>query len=453
MKTLKFRICMAAALLSLLLITTRCGDDPGYGNERTCFPFAEGLSNDIAVKWYRMQLKIILKANPAISPLVLNRAFGYIGIGLYESVRGGIHHSVSLSDKLYQMPATPSAQPNKPYSWGAVANAALARLVSKFYPDAVVTANKTSLDSLEASINAELQLIIPGNVFLNSQAHGRTVADAIQAWSTSDNSNFSNAGYVPPSTPGSWAPAPPANALSLSPYFGNTRPLLAPDVQLVAPPFPIPYSVDPSSDYYKMQKALYDQSLTLTDEQKNIALYWNDVGVGAGYTPPGHAISILTQQLERRKCDLPMAAVAYALGGIALYDAAVVCWKSKYLYTANRPVTYIRLVVDPAWLPLIGTPPHPEYPAAHALVTGAFMRTLSGLFGDHYSFTDNTYGAKFGGPRSYSSFDAAAAECGQARYYGGIHQLPSIATGLKYGRQIGDMVNSISLRNTGNYGH
>jgi len=405
-------------------------------------------ASTVVVDWYDLQLQMIIKANPAISPILLNRAFGYIGIGLYESVRPGISKSVSLSEKLFEMPTMPDKENNNGYAWGVSANAALARLITNFYPEAVVTLNKQRIDSLEAAYNDSSSPSVQSEVFQRSQEFGRAIADAIIAWSKTDNSNLSNAAYVPPVFSGSWQPTPPAFANGLSPFFGNTRPFLEQNQQLLAPAFIYAYSEDPASDFYKMEKGMYDLSLALTVEQKNIASYWNDFGVGIGYTPPGHSISILTQILKNQETDLGKAATAYAKTGIALNDAAITCWKSKYTYNLLRPVTYIKKVIDPNWMPFLGTPAHPEYPAAHAYITGAFMQAMTGLFGENFSFTDHTYQSKFGGPRTYPSFNAAADECGQSRRYGGIHNPPSIETGLTLGRQIGLDINHIELVKT-----
>jgi len=399
----------------------------------------------VATDWYNLQLKMIITANPPINPILLNRAWGYIGIGLYESVMPGIENSISLSKKLYQMPAMPKKENNNGYSWEVSANVALARLITFFYPAAVVSANQQRIDSLEAAYNDSLRPAVKSAVFLRSQAFGDAIADAIIAWSQTDNSNLGNAGYVPPVFPGAWKPTPPAFANGLCPYFGNTRPFLVQNLQGISPSFPHEYSEDPGSDFYKMEKAMYDLSKSLTQEQKNIALYWNDVGVGVGYSPPGHSISILTQILKQKSTDLGKTAIAYAKTGIALNDASIVGFRSKYTYNLLRPVTYINKVIDPTWTPLIITPPHPEYPAAHAFVTQAFMQTMTGIFGENFSFTDNTYGSKYGGPRTFSSFNAAAEESGMSRNYGGIHYLPSIDAGLQLGKQIGQGLNNLEL--------
>lgn len=406
---------------------------------------ASRASSAVATDWYALQLKMIIKANPSLSPIFLTRAWGYIGIGLYESVRPGIKKSVSLSQQLYQMPAMPERENNNGYAWEIAANAALAKLVTAFYPPAVISANQQSIDSLEACYNDALRPGVESSIFLRSQAFGRAIADAVIAWSLTDNSNLTNTGYVPPVFPGAWQPTPPAKANGLCPYFGNMRPFLEKHLQVVAPPFIHQYSEDPASDFYKMEKAMYDLSKSLTQEQKNIALYWNDVGVGVGYSPPGHSVAILTQILKQKNIDLGKAAIAYAKTGIALTDASIAGFKSKYTYNMLRPVTYITSVIDSTWSPLIVTPPHPEYPAAHAFLTQAFMQTMTGIFGENFSFTDNTYGSKYGGARTFPSFNAAADECGMSRNYGGIHYPPSIAAGLQLGKQIGQGVNELDL--------
>lgn len=402
-------------------------------------------SGDLVTDWYTLQLDIIRKSDPALSPLLLNRLFGYTGIGLYESVRPGIDKSVSLSTLLNQMPPMPQKENNQNYSWAISANAAMAKLVNYFYPPGVVALNKSRIDSIENANNDQLKKNIEPAVFSRSQLFGQSVADAIIAWSKTDNAVFANTGYAPPVFPGSWIPTPPLFAGPAAPYFGNSRLFLKENLQSLTPPFPIPYSEVEGCDFYKMAKDVYDISKTLTEEQRNIALYWNDSGVGS-FTVPGHSISILTQILAQKNCSLETAAIAYAKTGIAFYDAAVVTWKSKYSYNLIRPVSYIRKVIDPAWSPLIGTPPHPEYPAAHAFITGAVMKVMTGLFGENYAFTDHTYQLKFGGPRSYSSFNVAAEESGESRRYGGIHYTPSIIAGLKYGREVGTRINNLQLK-------
>lgn len=401
-------------------------------------------SGKVATDWYQLQLRMILQADPGISPLFLMRSFGYIGIGLYESVRPGMDHAKSLAQYLKDMPAMPEKEKNNGYSWPVSANAALGKLVRYFYPAHVLNASQAVIDSLENAINEQSGPAQESAVFQRSRMFGLAIADAIIEWSKTDNNNFSNTGYVPPVFQGAWEPTTPG-VNALSPYFGNDRLFIEANLQSSSDPFPYSYSEMPGSAFYSTMKDIYDVSKTLTEDEKNIARLWNDVGVGVGYTPTGHNVHILTQILTLKNADLAKAALAYAKTGIALHDAGIVCWKSKYTYHKMRPVTYIRKVIDPGWTPLIGTPPHPEYPAAHSVITSAFMETMTGIFGENYSFTDHTYPGKFGGARYYSSFAAAAMECGLSRRFGGIHLLPSIHAGLQLGREVGQRVNGLAL--------
>lgn len=106
----------------------------------------------------------------------------------------------------------------------------------------------------------------------------------------------------------------------------------------------------------------------------------------------------------------------------------------------------------PGWNSVIPTPPHPEYSAAHAVVSSASATVLEGIFGNHYNFVDHTYDDIYGA-RSFNSFEDYAKESGRSRLLAGIHYAPSIATGLVQGKQIGTMVNKLRSRLLINFKH
>lgn len=210
------------------------------------------------------------------------------------------------------MPAMPTASKEKPHLWGASANAALASMIRSLIVG-LTDANKVSIDSLENAWNKRFASGTPEAVISRSQAFGRSIATAIHAWSKTDNLNISNAGYVPPVFPGAWEPTPPAFANAAGPYIGNARPFLESSLTAAAPPFPIPYSEDPSSDFYKMVKEVYDISKALTPEQREIGRFWADVGgAGNGFPVPGHFVSVVSQVLEKKGLNLGRAAELYA---------------------------------------------------------------------------------------------------------------------------------------------
>jgi hypothetical protein len=310
----------------------------------------------------------------------------------------------------------------------------------------LTSANNASIDSLENAYNEKLKSEEDLTSFERSQAFGRSIATAIRNWSLTDNFNPSNAGYVAPVFPGAWEPTPPAFVNPpVNPYLSNARPFLQSNLTNVAPALPAAYSEDPNSDFYKIAKNVYDVSKTLTAEEKNIALFWVDQGNGTAYTPPGHDFSIVTQALEKTGASLGVAAEVYAKAGIAERDATIVCFNSKYTYNLVRPVTYIRKLIDPNWLPFIATPPHPEYPAAHAFITGSVMQSVTAVLGDDVAITDHTYDFRGWAPRSYGSLFKAAEEAGISRLYGGIHYLTSINTGLSLAHDLGSSVGDIKL--------
>ncbi len=59
----------------------------------------------VALDWYKLQLRFLLERNSTMNGI----HFAYIGIGLYEAVRGENTHLVSFSSKLRQMPLMPEA--------------------------------------------------------------------------------------------------------------------------------------------------------------------------------------------------------------------------------------------------------------------------------------------------------------------------------------------------------
>ena len=131
---------------------------------------------------------------------------------------------------------------------------------------------------------------------------------------------------------------------------------------------------------------------------------------------------------------------------MALFDAGIACFKTKYTYNLVRPITYIRTVLgNPAWNTVIPTPPHPEYPSAHAIIMKATSVVLEDIFGKNYSFTDNTFSTTYGA-RHYSSFSDYAYEGAWSRILGGIHYRLSAEVGLQQGQKVGDLINRIRFK-------
>jgi hypothetical protein len=126
-------------------------------------------------------------------------------------------------------------------------------------------------------------------------------------------------------------------------------------------------------------------------------------GRSGGYrAPPGHSISIATQVLRRMDAGLDIAAETYAKVGMAVADAFVSCWDTKYRYNLLRPVTYIQKLIDADWKPLLTTPPFPEYVSGHSVQSGAAAEVLTDLFGRDHAFVDHTHESRGLPARAFS---------------------------------------------------
>ena len=190
---------------------------------------------------------------------------------------------------------------------------------------------------------------------------------------------------------------------------------------------------------------VYNVFSNLTSVQSDIARFWADPP-GSTFTPAGHSIQLLCQVIQQKHLALDSTAIAYAKCGIALNDAFIACWKTKYQYNYIRPITYIRKHIRKDWLSFITTPSFPEYPSGHSVQSGAMAEVMSSLFGNNYSFTDYSNDTLGYPARHYSSFRECAHEAAMSRLYGGIHYRFSIENGLVQGRKIGERVNGIKFK-------
>jgi PAP2 superfamily len=312
------------------------------------------------------------------------------------------------------------------------------------------TAQLASIDALEASFEQQLRAESPPGIVARSIRRGREVAAHVHDWSKGDGGhegylrNFPT-DYVPPPGPGLWVPTPPANQRALQPLWGRNRCLAIADGAACPPGDHPAYSEDPASAFYAEGREVFDTDANSTPEQEAIARFWSD-DPGATATPPGHPISIATQVLRREEASLATAAETYAKVGMAVCDAFIACWFQKYAYNLLRPVTYIRRLFDPSWLPLLATPPFPEYPSGHSVQSGAAFQVLTDLFGPSYAFVDRTHDDRGFSPRSFGSFFEAADEAAISRLYGGIHFRAAIVNGVAQGKCIGQAVSALPFR-------
>lgn len=123
---------------------------------------------------------------------------------------------------------------------------------------------------------------------------------------------------------------------------------------LIASPPTRVYSTDPNSDYYKEFKEVDDVVKNLTNENRWIAEFWSDDLTGMTFSPPARIFAIGNQMISIENMNLEESLHFYAVLGIAINDASVACWNSKYIYNTERPETYIRKFIDPDFKTILG---------------------------------------------------------------------------------------------------
>jgi hypothetical protein len=146
---------------------------------------------------------------------------------------------------------------------------------------------------------------------------------------------------------------------------------------------------------------------------------------------------------------------ALALVNMALSDAAIATFDTKYHYNFWRPETAIRsgdtddnpkTEADPAFAPLILTPCFPSYPSAHATLTNAAGEIVERIYGREPSTISVTNPNLQGVNLQYTKVRQIYVDVDDARVFGGIHFRFDQTLGADMGRRIAEYVYGHNLR-------
>ncbi len=290
--------------------------------------------------------------------------------------------------------------------------------------------------------------------------------------------------YIPSDAPGRWRQDPISqHPLALGAHWGGVTPfLLESSSQFRVPAPPDLTSPEYASAYDEAQRLGGDGSVTSTQrttDQTFIGNFWAYDGTPSLCAPPRLYNQITMQIAGHLETKGVKLARLLALVNVAMADAGIAIWESKYFYDYWRPVTGIResdpgtgptgagdgndaTVGDLNFTPLGApasnsggpnfTPPFPAYPSGHAGFGGALFQTLRSFYGtDDISFTfvsdewngitrDNEGNVRPRRPRSFDNLSQPEEENGQSRIYLGIHWRFDKTEGIALGRQVADWV-------------
>lgn len=229
---------------------------------------------------------------------------------------------------------------------------------------------------------------------------------------------------------------------ALLPHWGETRTFTINANDFMAAPLP-PFSMEPHSLYYVQALEVYTMNSPLSPENKWIAEFWSDDFAGLTISTAGRWISIANQVVRKDSPSIERALETYLKLGLAMSDASVACWKSKYHYNLLRPETFIRQAINPDWRAIVHTPSFPAYPSGHAMLSASAAEVLTSLYGQHYELTDRTHEGRTefkGTPRKFHSFYEMAFENASSRIPLGVHYRIDCDEGTRLGLAIGKVV-------------
>lgn len=255
--------------------------------------------------------------------------------------------------------------------------------------------------------------------------------------------------YSPSKQEGKWYPTPPEYMGAIEPQWKTIRPFFLDSATQFIPAPPAQFSTHPDSSFMKQMMEVYQVTNKMTKEQREKASFWDCNPFAVDYSghmaiglkkisPGGHWMGITGIACEQAKLPLDSAILIHTMVALTLHDAFISCWEEKYRSDRIRPETAINKYLDPAWHPLLQTPPFPEYTSGHSVASASASVVLTYFLGDNFSFND-TSERFFGLPdRGFTSFYQASEEAAISRLYGGIHFRDACEEGVKQGKKVGN---------------
>ena len=428
-------------------------------------------SSDVILEWNQ----VMLDANAADSRLLIadqpgptgtSRAFAIVSVAMFDAWNS-IYHK--YNPYLTELNGYNSA--NLP---AAVSTAARDTLIA-LYPQQAAT--------FRTACTRTMLNVPAGTPRTKGIDLGKKVALAILANRSNDNSKM-KVPYIPSTDPGNHQPDPlhPGQGFH-GPHWGFVTPFAITDMHshLAAPP----PSLD-SFEYAVAYQALANfggeegQYPTLRGPKETITgIFWAYDGTPGLGTPPRLYNQVVRVIAARKNNSVEANARLFALINIAMADAGIQCWYSKYHYNLWRPVVGIRnaandtnefTIGDPAWRPMGApatnragdgvnfTPPFPAYPSGHSTFGAAAFGVTSLFYGTseiRFSFTSDEYNGVNRGSdgkkrpvvtRTYNNLEDATYENAFSRIYLGIHWPFDATEGMINGKTIAKEVYSGILR-------
>lgn len=385
-------------------------------------PFTVAHADEVT-DWNAIMLTTVARVP---DPLVQVRSAAIMQLAVFEAVNAIVGDYDPYLGTL-TAPRGASAQ--------SAAVAAAHRTLATLHPDRAA--------ELDAERAASLAQVADGQPKTDGIAVGEAAALAMLAKRANDRSN-TDTPYTPGTEPGQWQPTPPDFTPAFRPGLGQVEPFGIRDgAQFRLPPPPALGSRRYTRDYQEVKRVGDVNSMERPTDRADVARFYAVTDALPVYYPAARQVS------RAQGKTLSENARIFALLGIAIFDAVIAVFDSKYFYNYWRPVTAIRAgdtdgnrdtEVDANWAPLVFTPPFPSYPSAHGGVGAAARRVLERAFGaDGHSIT-------LANPLlpdvvlHYTSWRQITHDIDDARIFGGIHYRFDQEEAARQGRKVGKYI-------------
>jgi hypothetical protein len=381
--------------------------------------FSASVPADVVTDWNQTAVKATEVAG--LPPPPQSRALAIVHAAIYDAV-----NSIERRHTVYAIDVKAPTGASIEASVAAAGHGILTRL----FPGQQATH--------DAALSTSLAPIAEGDAKNQGLEVGREVAAKLFELRKTDGA-AGKSEYSFGTGPGVYQKTPPMNANPVLPHWRHIKPfVLASASQFTPPGPPAPGSAAFAKDFNEVKKLGARNSRLRTSEQTAIALFW----AGSEIPPLNTVARVISSS---KNLGVVENARLFAYLNMAIADSLIAGFEAKYKFNAWRPITAIRgatstgnraLLADANWEPLMVTPPHPEYPSAHCLATGAAAEVLVGFLG-----TDKVQVGLVQPPlgfhRVYQSIPEIVKEMEDARVWGGIHFRSADVDGTRLGRQVG----------------
>lgn len=385
-----------------------------------------GARADVVADWNETAMATL--AQTATPLLPATRAMALLHAAIFDAMN-------AVERRYAPYRAQPAAAPDA--SSDAAASAAAHAVLSKLF--------SARANELAESYRKALAAIADGAAKSRGIEVGERVAAELLAARAAD-ASLAPIEYRPAAAPGVYVPTP----LPIGLEQPRATPWLIKRADQFRPvPPPALKSVQWARDYDEVRTLGGRASEKRSAEQSEIARFWIVVWPQS-WNP-------IVRQLAAAPGRTPLQnARLFALTSMVAADAFIAVFDAKYAYAFWRPITAIRngdldgndaTARDAAWLPLVDTPLHPEYPCAHCIVAGAVGAVLEAEFGrGRLGVLTMASPTAPGVTRRWERIADIVEEISNARVWGGIHYRSSTRAGEAMGRALGEFALATHLR-------